>query len=101
MVNHDEITDMSKHPGKAVKLSKIMWTDDMIETLITSYQPYDAMWNMTIPDFKNQNKKLYIWKKSMRLWKNMAYHGRSTQPNGVLGSSKMPLNFHPFHARRR
>ena len=27
MVNHDEITDMSKHPGKAVKLSKIMRTD--------------------------------------------------------------------------
>ena len=33
----------------------------MIETLIASYQPYDALWNMTIPDFKNQNKKtLYL-----------------------------------------
>ena len=28
MVNHDKITGMSKQPGKAVKLSKIMWTDD-------------------------------------------------------------------------
>ena len=63
MVNHDEITDMSKHPGKAVNVSKVMWTDDVIETLITSYQPYDASWNMTIPDFKNQNKKtLYLEK---------------------------------------
>ena len=41
----------------AKKTAKIVWTDIMVETLIDSYQEHECLWNMSISDYKDKQKR--------------------------------------------
>ena len=54
-VNENSDADFdNKRTVKAVKQPKVVWADDMTETLINAYQIYDCLWNMSLPDYKNR-----------------------------------------------
>ena len=54
----DENIENSNNASKQTKktATKTVWTDDMIETLIESYQEHECLWNMSIADYKDKHK---------------------------------------------
>ena len=58
-----EVSNLSSDRGTEsvpmipAKKIRIEWSDEMVETLISSYQASDCLWNMTISEYRDQTKK--------------------------------------------